>query len=147
MGFTLFCQLGSLEPLKQIKKNVKVNAFLFLIFLDEINKRIFVLDIEKLSFPNVKEIGRFAFAGRSQLKSASFPDVVKINEGAFEGCINLTNITLGIEPPELDSNVFGIENNLLRKIKFTIPHNANMVAYQTFFNRLGINIDKVKICI
>ena len=109
------------------------------------------MDAENLipiAYSDAKEIKSFAFAGNNKLKSINFPNVEKINEGAFEGCINLASVTLGIEPPELGKNVFGYENVLVRRIVFHIPHNANLVAYKIFFNNLEIdvnNANKVKI--
>ncbi|MFV8474497.1 leucine-rich repeat protein [Mycoplasma sp. Z631] len=63
--------------------------------------------LKSVSFPNVTEIWKYAFAEAQNLETANFPNVTSIGYGAFENAVNLTSINM----PRLKEGDLGAFHN------------------------------------
>lgn len=79
---------------------------------------------------SIKEIGRYAFQGNTNIKNMVIPEgVTRIGEAAFAGCRNLQSITLPKSLTEIGPYAFESCTSL-RKV--SIPENVTVVYYGAF---------------
>ena len=157
-----FCDRKKLERIDVAEKNTvykSVNGMLF----DKGGTRI-VFALRRISgdlqIPmGVTEIGEFAFAGCSELKSITIPESVrKIEKGALRDCIGLKSITISEGVAEIDAFAFagctGLKGIIIpesvieikdwtfsdctKLARITIPESVTTIGEGAFSNCTGL---------
>lgn len=102
------------------------------------NKNLLVLGCKNTIIPEtVKEIGKAAFKFNTGLETIAIPNNVKIGESVFDGCTNLTTVTLGEGITSIDYYCFN-ECSSLKSITF--PASITKIGNHAFWNCSGLEV-------